>query len=331
MAVEITRRELSASELRREAARAKDAKASRRMLALAFVLDGRSRTEAAQSCGMDRQTLRSNACVRRVYRYNEEGLAGLVNRSLPGRTPMLSAEQMGELAELVEAGPDPEADRVIRWRRIDLCHVVERRFGLRVAERTMGSILRRLGFAKLSARPRHPQSDPEARELYKNGWPAPSARALFPAASDRSASTYTAYRNGRRRQDGDPRVPSLINFTASSRHLFNQAFETPVNRQAIFQSPPADIVRSFSLRRPRTNCLRPPSADLPRTRRPCATSPRRCERVCWRAPRQRRCDVAWPASRAANRRKASGSRRETARPLWRRGSATCADICRRAW
>ena len=36
MAVEITRTELSASALRREAARAKDARASRRMLALAL-------------------------------------------------------------------------------------------------------------------------------------------------------------------------------------------------------------------------------------------------------------------------------------------------------
>ncbi len=63
---------------------------------------------------------------------------------------------MSELATIVEAGPDPETDRVIRWRRIDLCDVVERRFGVRVAERTMSSILRRLGFAKLSARPRHP-------------------------------------------------------------------------------------------------------------------------------------------------------------------------------
>lgn len=58
MALEITRRDLSAADLRREAARAKDARASRRMLALAFVLDGRTRTEAAESCGMDRQTLR---------------------------------------------------------------------------------------------------------------------------------------------------------------------------------------------------------------------------------------------------------------------------------
>ncbi len=99
MAVEITRMELSAADLRREAARAKDAKASRRMLALAFVLDGRTRTEAVESCGMDRQTLRDW-----VHRYNEEGLAGLIDRSLPGRTPMLSAEQMRELAAIVETG-----------------------------------------------------------------------------------------------------------------------------------------------------------------------------------------------------------------------------------
>jgi len=58
MAVDITRRALSAMELWREAARARDAKASRRMLGLAFVLDGHSRTEAAESCGMNRQTLR---------------------------------------------------------------------------------------------------------------------------------------------------------------------------------------------------------------------------------------------------------------------------------
>ena len=116
------------------------------MLALAFVLDGRTRTEAAESCGMDRQTLRDW-----VHRYNEEGLAGLIDRPLPGRTPMLYAEQMRQLAAIVEAGPDPKTDGVIRWRRIDLCDLVERRFGVRVAERTMSSILRRLGFVKLSA------------------------------------------------------------------------------------------------------------------------------------------------------------------------------------
>ncbi len=162
MAVGITRTDCSATELRREAARMRDSKASRRMLALALVLDGRRRTDAAESCGMDRQTLRDW-----VHRYNSEGLAGLSDRPLPGRTPMLDPEQMSALAAIVEAGPDPETDGVVRWRRIDLCAVVERRFGVRVAERTMGAILHRLGFAKLSARPRHPQGDAEAQELYK--------------------------------------------------------------------------------------------------------------------------------------------------------------------
>ena len=58
MTVEITRLDLSAAELRDAATRTRDAKAARRMLAMALVLEGRSRDEVARSCGMDRQTLR---------------------------------------------------------------------------------------------------------------------------------------------------------------------------------------------------------------------------------------------------------------------------------
>ena len=162
MAIEITRTEFSASELRREAARAKDARASRRMLALALVLEGKTRTEAAESCGMDRQTLRDW-----VHRYNAEGLSGLVNRPLAGRKPLLNSDQMHELATIVETGPDPATDGVVRWRRVDLCAVVEQRFDVHYAERSMGELLRRLGFARLSARPHHPRDDPEAQEVYK--------------------------------------------------------------------------------------------------------------------------------------------------------------------
>ncbi|MGI4792740.1 MAG: helix-turn-helix domain-containing protein, partial [Janthinobacterium lividum] len=71
MAVAITRTELDAAGLRRSAARSKDADAARRMLALALVLGGVTRTDAAVQCGMDRQTLRDW-----VHRYNELGLAG---------------------------------------------------------------------------------------------------------------------------------------------------------------------------------------------------------------------------------------------------------------
>ena len=58
MTVKIRRQDLDASGLRLEASKAADGKVARRLLALAFVLKGRSRSEAARLCGMDRQTLR---------------------------------------------------------------------------------------------------------------------------------------------------------------------------------------------------------------------------------------------------------------------------------
>ena len=54
----VTRRERSPADLRRLPAASRDSDASRRMLALALVLDGASRADAAQACGMDRQTPR---------------------------------------------------------------------------------------------------------------------------------------------------------------------------------------------------------------------------------------------------------------------------------
>jgi putative transposase len=57
----------------------KDAAQARRLLAIAAVLDGNSRTESAKIGGMDRQTLRDW-----VIRFNEQGWDGLVNRPPPG-------------------------------------------------------------------------------------------------------------------------------------------------------------------------------------------------------------------------------------------------------
>ena len=56
--IEITRPDLTSSELRVAAGKCRDAKASRRMLALALVLQGVDRTRAAETGGLDRQTLR---------------------------------------------------------------------------------------------------------------------------------------------------------------------------------------------------------------------------------------------------------------------------------
>ena len=173
-AVEITRAELSATELRRAAARSRDVDAARRMLALALVLEGKSRKEAAESCGMDRQTLPDW-----VVRYNAEGLTGLSDRVPRGLAFRLTPEQTAELATLVEAGPDPAVDHVVRWRRVDLRQVIRERWGVEFHERTVGKLLHRLGFTRLSVRPKHPQTDPAAQAEW--GEKLQPARAGRPA------------------------------------------------------------------------------------------------------------------------------------------------------
>ena len=60
---------------------------------------------------------------------------------------------------------------MVRWRRVDLRDLIDRRFGVRLHERTVGKLLRRLGFRRLSVRPRHPQSDPAAQEAFKKTSP----------------------------------------------------------------------------------------------------------------------------------------------------------------
>jgi len=87
MAIAITRTDHDAASLRQAASCTKDADAARRMLALALVMEGRSRAEAAQTCGMDRQTLRDW-----VHRFNQEGLVGLSDRKPPGAKPRLSPD-----------------------------------------------------------------------------------------------------------------------------------------------------------------------------------------------------------------------------------------------
>ena len=162
MAVVITRQDLSADALRQAAARSRDANAARRMLALALVLEGQSRTDAAATCGMDRQTLRDW-----VHRYNAEGLAGLVNRRAPGPTARLLTEQEAAVERWVEQGPDLERDGVVRWRCRDLQERIRREFKVSLHERTVGKLLTKLRFRRLSVRPSHPQSDPAAQAAFK--------------------------------------------------------------------------------------------------------------------------------------------------------------------
>jgi transposase len=116
---------------------------------------------------MDRQTLRDW-----VIRYNEEGVAGLRDRSRPGRPGQLNDGQLDELARLVEAGPDVHVHRVVRWRCADLRTEIKLRFDVEVSERHVGRLLKRLKFTRLSVRPRHPQADDAAQAAFKKTLPA---------------------------------------------------------------------------------------------------------------------------------------------------------------
>jgi transposase len=166
-AVKITRKDHSAASLRGLAAKCTDGAQVRRLLALALILEGYSREEAAERSGMDRQTLRDW-----VHRYNAGGEAGLRSIRIGGRTPFLTAAQMAALRDLVINGPDPEKNKVVRWRCVDLRDEVARRFSVTVTERTIGKWLRKMRLTRLQPRPFHPKKDAAAQAAFKKTSPA---------------------------------------------------------------------------------------------------------------------------------------------------------------
>ena len=165
-AVKITRLDHSAAALRREASRCGDSRVACRMLAIAHVIDGASRAEAAQACGMERQTLRDW-----IHRYNATGIAGLADLLRSGRTAALSAEQQAEFRSLVLAGPELARDGVVRWRCIDLRSEIAERFAVTMHERSVGKLLRRLGLSRVQPRPYNPKRNLEAQEAFKKTSP----------------------------------------------------------------------------------------------------------------------------------------------------------------
>jgi putative transposase len=173
------RTDYSSSEVRRFAKRAKDAAQARRLLAIAAVLDGTPRTEAATIGGMDRQTLRDW-----VIRFNERGPEGLINIPSPGGPAKLGDEHKAFLARIVDEGPIPAIHGVVRWRACDLIMRLHEEFGLSVSDDTVYRALKELGFSHLSARPKAYKQDVEAMDTFKKTLPPAwrkSARTLHQA------------------------------------------------------------------------------------------------------------------------------------------------------
>lgn len=192
MALSITRTDLTVEQLRAAAARETDARIARRILAIAMVLAGYSRQAAAEAQAMERQTLRDW-----IIRYNEHGLEGLADRPRSGRPALLNAEQEALLDGWVEQGPDLAKDGVVRWRRFDLRERIRQQFGVTMHERSVGKILRRLNFRRISVRPQHPQSDEAAQDTFKK-----TSRRCSVPRSRRKMSQTNRSKSGSRTKPG---------------------------------------------------------------------------------------------------------------------------------
>jgi transposase len=193
-AVEL-RSDYSGDDLRRFSRASTDAAQTRRLLALAAIYDGGSRSMAAKIGGVGLQIVRDW-----VLRFNAGGPAGLLDRKAPGKTPLLSEAHRAALVQAVEAGPKPYLDGVVRWRLLDLAQWLRENFSVSVSRQTLGRELRALGFRKLSARPRHYAQDAEAIETFKKTSPPNWRRSSKRSAQlSRSRSGSRCYEGGHRR------------------------------------------------------------------------------------------------------------------------------------
>ena len=94
------RSDFTGPDLRRLARRTEDARQARRLLALAEIYDGGSRSDAARIGDVGLQIIRDW-----VLRFNAEGPGGLIDRQAPGPKPRLTEAHRQALVTMIENGP----------------------------------------------------------------------------------------------------------------------------------------------------------------------------------------------------------------------------------
>jgi transposase len=144
------RGDFDALQLRRFARQTKGGPQARRLLALAAIYDGATRTEASKIGGVTLQIVRDW-----VVKFNALGPDGLVDKKAPGQASRLNDAHRVALAKAIDDGPIPAIHGVVRWRLVDLCRWVFEEFRVTVSVQTLSRELRALGYRRLAARPRH--------------------------------------------------------------------------------------------------------------------------------------------------------------------------------
>lgn len=160
------RDDFDASGLRELAKASRDPDQVRRLLSLAEIYDGCSRSDAARLGGVGLQSVRDW-----VLRFNAGGPGALIDSKTAGRKPKLNDALRRALVQAVEDGPLPALHGVVRWRLTDLKHWLREEFGIEISKQTLSRELRALGYRKLSARPRHYAQDGEAMAAFKKTSP----------------------------------------------------------------------------------------------------------------------------------------------------------------
>ena len=140
MAIEL-RDDFDAPMVRAEAKRSKNGAQARRLLALAAIYEGATRTRAAEIGGVTLQIIRDW-----VVKFNELGPDGLIDRKQPGQPSRLNKTHREALAAIVESGPVPAIHGVVRWRIVDLCQWLFEEFRVVVSKQTLSRELRALGY-----------------------------------------------------------------------------------------------------------------------------------------------------------------------------------------
>ena len=178
------RTDFDADALRAIARKTKDGPQARRLLALAAIYDGASRTEAARIGGVTLQIVRDW-----VMKFNAHGPDGLINRKAPGQPSRLNDAHRAALRAQLEAGPIPSVHGVVRWRLIDLIAWLWEEFRLTISKQTLSRELRAMNYRKLSVRPRHHAKNEAAVAAFKKTSPPAWRRSREPRpAASRSRS-----------------------------------------------------------------------------------------------------------------------------------------------